>query len=274
MSSVWGVTMFKDEEDVAEGVLEHMAEEGLTGIIVADNMSTDSTKECIEEATKQAALKGCTIIYVEDDEVAYNQSAKMTKLAEEAAGYGAEWIIPFDADEIWTSADRLTVDLGKLSDTIRSIEVPITNHYETCLDDPDVKNPFQRMEWRTSEAQPLGKIAFRWEEGAIIHQGNHSVSLPKGHLFFNKSVYAKVVLRHFPYRGFEHFKRKAVNGAKAYEASDLPEDMGAHWRSYGRILEHHGEDALREVYEQYFSFLSPVDAGLIHDPCGYRRWNS
>lgn len=270
---VWAVSMFRDEEDVADHVIKHLIDEGVDGIIVADNLSTDKTRDKILSCVPYAEEKGCRLILEIDDEVGYYQSEKMTKLAQKAVEQGASWIVPFDADEIWFShTDRLAVQLRSMPEMYRVANCSITNHFPSSLD--EVGNPFEVITWRQAEPQKLPKVAFRWEDDAVIHQGNHSVHLPSGgHRSWHTSDLIGIQLRHFPYRSFEHFKRKAINGKAAYDASDLPADMGQHWRQYGQILEQHGEDALREVFETYFWFLAPLNEGLVRDPAPFRRWN-
>jgi len=261
--------MFRDEADVAFHTLMHLGEEGLDGIVVADNMSTDATRSELERAQTELAGR-CEVVIVDDGEPGYFQSSKMTHLAAMAVQRrGATWIVPFDADEIWyTRGDRLGIVLGELPAYVGVVEAPLFNHFPSSID-PDEAIPFRAIEWRQRLPGALPKVAFRWSDEAVIGQGNHSV-VTLGAVVADTSV----ELRHFPYRSFEQFVRKARNGAAAYAATDLPESEGAHWRSYGQILDLHGEEGLRQVYERWFSFLSPVDAGLIHDPAPFRRWRN
>jgi len=58
---------------------------------------------------------------------------------------------------------------------------------------------------------------------------------------------------------------KAINGAEAYAATDLPDDIGRHWREYGRIAAENGEEALHDVFRRWFWVADPGD-DLIYDP--------
>lgn len=265
INQVWGVTMVKDEEDIIFHTLIHMAEEGLAGIIVADNMSTDNTIKEIKRAQK--VCTDCKIILVEDSEIGYYQSRKMTELARIANNNGAEWIVPFDADELWMAGDTISNFLNTLPNHINVVHADLYNHFGSGLDE-NGSIPFQNMVWRQAVKGALPKVAFRWNEDAIIGQGNHSVQIPSEHTVTGLQI------RHFPYRSWEHFKRKAINGNKAYKATDLPENMGGHWRSYGQLIESQGEEKVRiEVFEKYFWFFSPVDNGMVYDPAPFRRFN-
>lgn len=259
--TVFGVSMCRDEADVIAGTLRHMADE-VDELIVADNRSVDGTREIL------AGLATILPLTVLDDlDPAYEQSRKMTALAQRAAERGATWIVPFDSDELWYGPSRVA-DVLEQADDCNVATAALYNHLATALDEPDV-DPFRSMVWRQREPGPLPKVAFRWQSGAVIHQGNHGVTLPAGAI--EKPL---LEIRHFPARSAEQFVRKGVNGAEAYALTDLPETEGAHWRGYGRLVDAHGPDVLGEVFRQHWWYLSPVDAGLICDPAPYQRWRS
>lgn len=273
--TTWGVTMMKDEEDVAYHTVMHMADEGFAGIIVADNRSSDGTRGCLERAAEDAIEVGCHVEIVDDDEPGYYQSKKMTELARLAGEkFEADWIVPFDADELWyTHGDRLALELDKLSDNTMIVQFRLWNHFATALDDEDEANPFRRMQWVHSEVGALPKVAVRWRDDLTIAQGNHSARYADGIIaydIFSSTPFFE--LRHFPYRSYEQFRRKSMNGAQAYAATDLDEDAGAHWRQYGTILDKYGDRGLRDVYEEWFWFLAPVNSGMIHSPAPFRRF--
>jgi glycosyltransferase involved in cell wall biosynthesis len=260
MSTI-AVAMCRNELDVAEAFVRHMASE-VDEVIVLDNGSTDGTREILAQLTTEIPL---TVL--DDPEVGYYQSRRMSWLAGLAGERGAEWVVPADFDEIWyaSGASISTVLAGMPAHVA---EAAVFNHYATSIDDPG-DNPFQRLTWRQVTPLGLPKVAFWWRDGAIVHQGNHGVSLPG-------QAVTKLALeiRHFPYRSAEQFTAKAVQGAAAYAATDLPEDQGAHWRAYGRIHDQGGDAALEAVFREHFWYRSPVDSGLVHDPAPYRRWET
>lgn len=272
-TGVWGVSMMRDEVDVAYHTIRHLAGESLDGIIVADNLSSDGTRAELERARVDLARgtpweRACQLIVVEDDEPGYYQSAKMTALAAKAANeHGAKWIVPFDADELWyVRGDRLGIVLGNMGGHVAAVQAPLYNHFPSSID-PAGTNPFKTIEWRQRVPGALPKVAFRWNPDVVILQGNHAITGASGMVNRNSAE-----LRHFPYRTFDQFCHKAQLGAAAYAATDLPMSEGAHWREYGAILERHGVSALREVYERWFWFLAPVEGGLVHDPAPFCRW--
>lgn len=257
---IFAVSMVKDEADVVEGTLRHMAEE-VDHLIVADNGSTDGTRDLLSDLARDLPLT-----VVDDPDPAYYQSAKMTALADKAHAEGARWIVPFDADELWYASDRLRTVLADQPEDRTVAWATLYNHLCTAVDERD-PDPFRSMVWRQRDPGPLPKVAIRWEPGCVIEQGNHGAQHPRGVV----GVPA-LSIRHFPARSVEQFTRKSLNGAKAYAAADLPEDMGAHWRSYGRLAEDGGPAILAEVFRAHWWYLSPTDSGLVHDPAPYRRW--
>lgn len=268
MGSVIAVTMVRDEADVIGGTLRHMLDE-VDGIVVGDNNSTDGTRKIIDEF---ADANPGRVMVVDIPEVGYYQSARMTELAQLAHfEFGAEWIVPFDADEVWvfegdTIANELTA-IGAANE-FTVVTANLFNYFPSAVD-PVGDDPFETIQWRQRDAAPLPKVAFRWSTGAVVHQGNHGVTVGAGTWDARRTG---LRIHHFPYRSPEQFVRKARNGAQAYAATNLPADVGAHWRGYGELLERHGEEALHDVFRTYFWNLSPADAGLVLDPAPYMRW--
>jgi Glycosyl transferase family 2 len=263
---VYGVTMVKDERDVIRGFVEHTCGE-VDHLLIADNLSTDGTSDILTDLARELP-----ITIVADNEPGYYQSFKMTALANQAAAMGATIIVPLDADELWYAPDG-----RRLADTLTEMVwpvtfVPIINHLATWLDvdDPD---PFRAMVWRQRLPQEMGKVAFRWEPGATIMQGNHGVNLPSLAPDLPLTGGSLAALRHFPVRSPEQMISKGRNGSAAYAAApDLPAEFGEHWKAWGQILDTYGEGALHEAYREHWRHKSPVDIGLIRDPAPYRRW--
>lgn len=255
--SVWAVTMVKDEADVIERTLRHVAAQGVAGIIVSDNMSTDGTTDILRALSAELPL------YIEHDEqVGYYQAQKMTRLADRAYMLGAEWILPFDADEVWQHDARVPIATLVAGVKTGWIEVPLTNHYVTGVDPGG--HPFDSMGYRWGEAQPIPKVLVRWEDGCQLHQGNHGVTYPFPQV---PSSIEGLEIRHFPYRSEEQFVSKAINGSAAYAATDLEWGIGQHWREYGAHFDKGGRPALAAIFQNHFVYDLPSAAGMVYDPC-------
>jgi glycosyltransferase involved in cell wall biosynthesis len=247
---VYAVTMVRDEADVVAATVGHMLTQ-VDRVIVADNGSTDGTRDILADLD---------VTVIDDPEVGYFQSRKMSALAEDAREMGAAWVVPFDADEIWTSP------FGTVGDALRDVPsdwltaaAELHDHVATGLD-PAGDDPVARMTWRRTNPAPLPKTAARCLDGLVIEQGNHGANYG----FRPALITGRLQVHHYPYRSAEQFVRKARNGAQAYAATDLPEDAGAHWRGYGRILDHEGEEACADIFRTWF--WQPDSRDLIQCP--------
>jgi glycosyltransferase involved in cell wall biosynthesis len=252
--ATFGIAMVKDEADIIGPVISHILTQ-VDEIIVADNRSTDGTREILESFP---------ITVIDDPEVGYYQSFKMTSLARVARNQGAEWVVPFDADEIWYSPFGVIKEiLGSLGPQWLVASAALYDHVSSSKDDLTILNPIRRIGWRRSYPGTLHKVACRYRDDLVIQQGNHGAWYQGG----GTQQDGLLTIRHFPYRSPEQFIRKAKNGAAAYAATNLDEDTGAHWRGYGRILKEHGEDALADVFYTWFYLHDPQTAlDVIYDP--------
>lgn len=215
--------MMRDEADIAERSVRHLLEQGVDHVIVADNLSTDGTGDLCAEA-------GAEVLY--DSDPAYYQADKMTRLAHMAGAMGADWIIPFDADELWCGVAALRNEQAHV------VEVKAYD--------------FIRGDWRRPYPQPFPKVAFRWHPHAQLHQGNHGVDRPG----YRRSS-DELVIRHYQYRSLAQLIRKVRQGTAAYAATTLPESEGAHWKSLAALT----DDELAVVWKGLQD-----EQGLIHDP--------
>lgn len=237
--------MIKDELDILPFTLEHLLGEGVDHLLVADNLSTDGTWEWLNDFAI-----GKPITLLRDTEVGYYQSRKMTSYYWRASAEGADWVIPFDADEIWFCDDGST-----LAETFARrwnaeyLEVKIHNHFPTRQDPAAEPNPLRRIRHRDPAMSVLTKVAVRCGIGSlVIEQGNHGAHADRE----LRAVRSNMTVAHFPWRSPEQFERKVRNGGQAYAATDLPLHQGDHWRQHARILAEDGPAAIRAVYDEWY----------------------
>jgi glycosyltransferase involved in cell wall biosynthesis len=259
---VFAVSMVKDEADIIGATVANLAAWGVEQIIVADNNSTDNTRRILEDLD---------VLVLDDPEVGYNQGRKMTRLLRHAEQLGADWVIPFDADEWWYAPEGTSIpaELATMPGWASWGSVVMWNHFCTA-EDPDDPDPTRRMRWRQEKLNPLQKVVVRAGHGLTLDEGNHRV-------FFPDDVWAPgpdvLAIRHFPYRSADQMVRKVRNGVAALEASDLDESYSTHWRDYGRILEFEGEDSFRKnVFQAHFFYPNPHHSGMVLDPAPRASW--
>jgi len=259
---VWGICMVKDEADVIAHTLDHYESEGLDGIAIADNASIDGTRDLIRAFARRASVQ---VIALDDQDVANHQARAMTGLARLAARSGADWIVPFDADEIYAHPRmRLADALRAMPDSVRVISTPPYNYVATYMDDQGEPNPFLRMQWReqvrpTRRGNP--KVCLRFSHDLTLARGQHFVWRGDDEVPDEPS---DVELYHFQWRSLEQMARKMLNLHRSYVLAGHPEDGGLSAR-YGPLLERGlgADDAWREVR---------IARTLERAPAPWRRW--
>lgn len=270
MTVVAGVMMCKDEADVIETTLRHMLTQ-VDAVVVSDNMSTDGTIKILERLAEEYGMDRFELW--SDPETAYYQSKKMTRLAHSAhTTYGADWIVPFDADEIWYSsfAPALKDRLAALGEQWQVVQADLYDHVPTSLDNTNQTDVMRRLTWRSAGKLDLPKVACRWRSDLVIDYGNHRA-------FYDESgctvSHDRFVVRHFPYRSPSQFISKIRNGYAAYQAAPELEAYGGHWKSYGQMLETQGPDVvLDNVFYRFFYDQDPANSArqgrrpLVDDP--------
>lgn len=264
------IGMVKDEADVIGRTIDHLFAQGVDEIILYENGSTDGTWEIVRDLRDAVQYAPGRITIYPDHEVGYFQSRKMSELARAAHTAGADWIIPFDADELWTVRvggestgydNTLKGYLERVEPGVGVLAFANLNHYRTALDPGG--HPFDAMGWRSVEPLPLPKVCFRAGPSVIVDAGNHGVLHAPGRRGDPRSG---LQIHHFPYRSVEQFIRKARNGSEAYAQTDLPRSTGQHWREWGDTLREHGEAGLRAWFEDAFLYADPAASGLVFDP--------
>lgn len=244
--TVIGVSMVRDEEDVLGTVLAHLLAEGVDHLIVADNLSVDGTRAILEGF-------GDAVTVVDDPELAYRQSEKMSRLARMAYDQGAEWVLPFDADEVWYAVDGTIAEaFARQPEGVDTLACGGWDHIARVESD----GPFSP--WRRPHTQQLAKVAFRAGPDRIIDMGNHDVSprCPPEARRVGVLEY-----RHFQYRSLEQMTRKLRQGRAAYEASDIHPMHGTHWRAGGLKTD-------AELERDWLALCG--EEGLVYDPAPIR----
>lgn len=175
--STAAILRVKDEADIITSTIRHLSGQ-VDEIIVADNLSTDGTRELLHDLTD-----GLPLVVVHDDVYAHYAGVVYTSLAQQALGRGHEWVVPCDADEIWFApGSTLRARLAAATRRTRFVSAFLYNHVTTALDEPDEADPVVRVGWRKREpmSQQWRRIACRLRADLEIAQGNHSARISGG----------------------------------------------------------------------------------------------
>ena len=212
--------MVRNEQDVIDHVVRHMLNQDLDKVVVADNLSTDDTRDILH------SIDDDRLVAIDDKDPAYRQSEKMTSLAEFWADSN-DWVVPFDADELWNSR----IPGQSLGDSLRSMgaSVAAARPWVHLPQPDDVAYhgcPFASMPHRVTTQEAWPKAALRWQKGMTIGQGNHWTA---------STVPDVLDIRHFQYRSLEQLAAKVRAGSAALSLTNLPHNSGLHWRQLGAL---------------------------------------
>lgn len=243
--NVFAIAMVKNEDDILHHVLNHLLTQDVDHFIVADNMSNDNTLLILDSFDERYPGK---FTILEDREPGYYQAQKMNSLMAAAVDQGADIILPFDADEIFLAHDKNKTVGQVLRESPHPVQVA---EVWDMVGVPKTYNVLVDMCWREPVIKSLPSVAFRWEPGSQILQGNHGVT------HSGTKDCDSLWVRHYQYRSLSQFKQKVRQGKQAYDATTLPIGEGYHWRIKGAMSDEQIEQEWNNILNQ---------PGLIYDP--------
>jgi glycosyltransferase involved in cell wall biosynthesis len=103
--------------DVVRVCVLHHLTAGLERITVVDNGSTDGTTTVLRRLAERVPLRYTV------DRGPFRQADATTEIARQAARDGADWVLPFDADEFWHPVRPLPELLAGVRDPALSVNV-------------------------------------------------------------------------------------------------------------------------------------------------------
>lgn len=193
-----GTILAKNEEDIIAANIEHHINHGVSQIILTDNGSTDNTRKIASKYPEVVEI-------IDEPGTDHNQSAWVTRMARLACKLNPDWIVHFDADELWCGLTNLNKIKEKcVSSTGVYLHPPRSAFFSLWemrfyLDFDDI-----------TSLPGESKVAHRPDPDIVITHGNH------GFENCHDLAHTKNIWRHhFPVRSFNQFVKKGVSGHQA-----------------------------------------------------------
>ena len=250
---IFGVTLVRSEADIIAVTIRYHLQLGLDGVLVLDNASSDGTDQILERLAQTDNR-----VRWSRHEGEYQQAELTTGLARDAFRAGADWIIPFDADEFWYAPVRAFREVlaASKAGALRAQVIHYIQAREQVQRSPEALLTMTRRAARTIgpadtgrvlvEAQKIGYVeamyAPKWISRASMNleigPGNHSARNVAG----TPETTMELVCLHAPLRSRDTLASKAAQSQRL-EAAGRPAGDGWHTHRVRRLLEGDAIDA-------------------------------
>jgi len=216
------VTMVRNEADVIEAFVRHHL--GFVDqMIIIDHLSIDDTLTILNHLKAEGAPVEIVKNTRQEFLQAEASTAQMRRAAQE---FGADWVLPLDADEFLTSDEDPSVRplLDKLSPD-QVYQVPWRNYVPRAEDELNDSLLFDRIPYRrTEEPFPIYKVfvprKYAINKKITLKVGNHGIRKGKRRKKTIRPLDAEQLhLAHFPVRSIAQLTSKALLGWAARLAS-------------------------------------------------------
>jgi len=224
--------LVRDEIDIVAANIDYHLARGVDFVIATDNLSTDGTREVLEQYRARGLLH--LILEPEDNYAQHRWVTRMARLA--CTEFGADWVINSDADEFWwpDAAPDLRQALQALPAAAAAASAPRHNFVPcpaTTGADFIATMTIRHARSTNAIGAPLPpKVCHRAYPDIEVAQGNHFAGRC-GRLF--DAVAAPIGILHFPLRTYRQFANKIALGGAAYARSPelVREGFGDAWRA-------------------------------------------
>ncbi|MBN1461296.1 MAG: glycosyltransferase family 2 protein [Armatimonadetes bacterium] len=258
--SVWAVSTVRNVVDIIGDCVTHMLAQEVDHVLIVDNGSTDGTLEVLRGLEKDARVHVAV-----DPREGHFQQARINLLSREAARAGADWIVPFDADEFWFARG------DTVASWLKACRVPVVG--------AEIYNLFPKRVPSTTDRgvhpyrldlTPQGmKVAYRAHRLAHVGPGNHIVSR-------SGKTSLGLYIAHVPWRSKEQLIRKARQGALAHKQARTSPTTGYHLKAMaamddGRLEELWGKILDGESTEEICWY--PIGPFRDADVLAWKTWD-
>lgn len=256
------VSVVKNEADIIEAFVRHTR--AWTDLhLIFDHASTDGSREILA----QLVAEGLPLRIYTDDALGNLQqfrSNHLTRLAVDE--FGADWVLPLDADEIVVASDRTALEevLGAPS-TATPVTWPMANYYPTRRDPAGEPNPVRRLAHRTSLTGASRKVivpaALARDRSVTAGKGSHALYRGESPLP-DQAAPAGFQLAHFALRTLgQQVLRVVTAELQKLGRGRAHAGLDVHYRLGFQLLADHPDLFAETFYAQ--------PAGLTHDPVQY-----
>jgi FkbM family methyltransferase len=212
-----GISVVRNECDVIEAFVRHNLR-FLDRLIVADNLSTDSTRRILELLRDE----GLPLDLESADQPDHPQEMVLNAMLARAARDGYDFIFPLDADEFIGAESRAALESGLAAIPAGQYGLmPWYPYIATSADNPAERNVLKRITHKLAPTKPEAKVVVPGrmvlEKGLKLSVGNHHC-LRDGRALMDCAVPPGVQINHFPLRSPEQARLKVAVGAFAVKA--------------------------------------------------------
>ena len=251
--------LVRDEEDILAHNIEYHLDNGVDFVIATDNLSTDRTRDILEEFRRAGQLH---YIYESVDD--YSQHHWVTRMARLACTeFGADWVINNDADEFWwPEQGDLKQVLSDIAPSFSAVVAERINFPPVSLPPGtefiDVMTVRERVSLNAIGNPLPSKVCHRAFDDIEVELGNHSVRR-EGDLL--PAVTAPITIFHFPMRSYAQFANKISKGGAALERNvSLNPSVGITWRELYKMWK---QGTLAAFYEAQLLSDERIEKGLM-----------
>ena len=281
MTKVYAFCCYHNDADILRySVLHHMGQ-GIDGICLSSIASKDESD--IDSLRKYAESKGIDFYWETDPELSMWTAIKQNRLAARChvrAGTDDLWLIPFDADEFWSTKNGqpLAEFLKETPADVESWWADFQEYINTDLDKTNEPNPQKRMHhyMRRYDARmdkSCCKVLYRWRRDVWLEAGAHRTRRMEFEelredggrrgTVIHSLRHHNILFQHYPLRSPKQMFEKYKDHMTAIEAcgKKLPRGVCSHSRERFNLEEEHIDHLF---YQIAYSF-NPKKEGLLHD---------